>query len=51
MYRLTPNYVLPWKYINIPVEEGQNEIYIDNVGFAENKLCIRIATSNLEMHK
>lgn len=50
IYRLTPNYVLPWKYVNIPVEEGLNEIYIDNIGFVENRLCIRIASSNLEMH-
>lgn len=50
IYRLTPNYVLPWKYLNIPVEEGLSEIYIDNIGFVENKLCIRIATSNLETH-
>ncbi|HQO73028.1 MAG TPA: DUF4179 domain-containing protein, partial [Sedimentibacter sp.] len=50
IYQLTPNYVLPWKYVNIPVEEGLNEIYIDNIGFAENKLCIRITLSNKEMH-
>jgi len=50
IYRLTPNYVLPWKYVNIPVEKALNEIYIDNIGFVENKLCIRIASSNLDMH-
>ena len=50
IYRLTPNYVLPWKYLNIPADEGLNEIYIDNIGFAENKLCIRIALSDKEMH-
>jgi hypothetical protein len=50
IYRLTPNYVLPWKYLNIPVEKGLNEIYIDNIGFVDNKFCIRIASSNIEMH-
>ena len=48
MYQLTPNYVLPWKYANIPMEDGIDEIFIDNIGFVENKLCIRIARSNSE---
>jgi hypothetical protein len=46
MYRLTPNFVLPWKYSNIPMADGINEIFIDNIGFVENKLCIRITESN-----
>ncbi len=50
IYSLTPNYVLPWKYINIPVEENLKDIYIDNVGFAENKLCIRFAVKDSEEH-
>lgn len=49
-YQLTPNNVLPWKYANIPMDDGIDEIFIDNIGFAENKLCIRIASSDLENH-
>ena len=48
MYRLTPNYVLPWKYANISMEDGLDEIFIDNLGFVENKLCIRIAEADSE---
>ena len=50
MYRLTPNYVLPWKYANIPMDDGIDDIFIDNIGFVQNKLCIRIASSDLENH-
>lgn len=45
---LMPNYVLPRKYAGIFVEENFNDIYIDNIGFAENKLCIRFAFMNPE---
>lgn len=48
IYNLTPNYVLPGKYSNIPVEKDFHDIYIDNIGFAENKLCIRFAFMNSE---
>lgn len=48
MYRLTPNYVLPWKYANISIEKDENNIFIDNLGFVEDKLCIRFAFMNLE---
>lgn len=48
MYQLTPNYVLPWKYSNIPMAGGIDKIFIDNIGFVENKLCIRITESNSE---
>lgn len=34
------------KYSNIPMADGINEIFIDNIGFVENKLCIRITESN-----
>lgn len=50
MYRLTPNYVLPWKYANIPMDDDIDDIFIDNIGFAENKLCISIASSDSENH-
>lgn len=45
---LTPNYVLPWKYSNIFVDENFHDIYVDNIGFAENKLCIRFALMESE---
>lgn len=48
IYRLTPNYILPWKYSNIFVEKNFHDIYVDNIGFAENKLCIRFAFMNTE---
>lgn len=48
IYNLTPNYVLPWKYSNIFVEENFHGKYIDNIGFAENKLCIRVTSINEE---
>lgn len=48
MYNLTPNYVLPWKYSRIFVEENYHAKYIDNIGFADNKLCIRFASINEE---
>lgn len=48
IHNLTPNYVLPWKYSNIFVERNFDEMYIDNVGFAEDKLCMRLAIMNSE---
>lgn len=50
IYNLTPNYVLPWKYSNIPVEENFRDIYVDNIGFADGKLCIRFALLDTEKH-
>ncbi len=29
-YRLAPNYVLPWKYINIP-DDDLRKVYIDKI--------------------
>lgn len=51
IYRLTPNYVLPWKYSDISVEKNFQDIYIDNIGFVEDKLCIRFAFMNEEENK
>lgn len=45
---LTTDYLLPWKYSNIFVEENLDSIYVDNIGFAENKLCIRFVSTNTE---
>lgn len=46
----TPNFVLPWKYSNILVEESFHDIYVDNIGFADNKLCIRFTSTDSENH-
>lgn len=48
IYRLTPKKVLPWKYSNIFVEENNRDIYVDNIGFADNKLCIRFTSTDTE---
>lgn len=48
IYKLTPNNVLPWKYSDIFVEDNIHDIYVDNIGFAENKLCIRFTLANSE---
>jgi hypothetical protein len=48
IYNLTPNYVLPWKYSKIFVDDNSKDVYIDNIGFVENKLCIRFAQTNSE---
>lgn len=50
IYNHRPNKVLPWKYSNIFVEENFHDIYVDNIGFADNKLCIRFATMDSENH-
>jgi hypothetical protein len=50
IYKLTPNNVLPWKYSNIFVEENIRDMYVDNVGFVENKLCIRFTFTDSETH-
>lgn len=50
IYNLTPNEVLPWKYSNLFVEENSHNIYVDNIGFAEGKLCIRFALMDEEKH-
>jgi len=47
---LNPNYVLPRKYMKIPVERNLRDIYIENIGFADNKLCIRMAFTDLEKY-
>lgn len=48
--KLAPNNVLPWKYSDIFVEESIDDIYVDNIGFAENKLCIRFAFTDSETY-
>lgn len=45
---LMPKNVLPRKYSGIFVEEDFNDIYIENIGFAENRLCIRFGYTNWE---
>lgn len=50
IYNLTPKYVLPWKYSNILVEENLHDIYVDNIGFAGNKLCIRFSVMDSEKY-
>lgn len=50
IYNLTPHYVLPWKYSNKVVEENFHDIYVDNIGFADNKLCIRFSLMDSEKH-
>ena len=50
IYNLTPNKVLPWKYSSFFVEESLNDIYVDNIGFADDKLCIRFALMDSEKH-
>lgn len=38
-----PSEILPLKHSNIKIIEENDNIYIDNVGFAEEKLCMRIS--------
>lgn len=47
---INPNYVLPRKYVKIPVERNLGDIYIENIGFADNKLCIRMAFTDSEKY-
>lgn len=39
---LHPVNVLPMKYSNISIGDGQNNITVDNIGFSDGKLCLRI---------
>lgn len=48
---LMPKNVLPRKYSAIFVEENFNDIYIDNIGFAEGRLCIRLAYKDWEENR
>lgn len=47
-YNVAPNYILPMKYLDILIGDDNNNIKIDNVGFADEKLCIRLALANSE---
>lgn len=47
---LNPKYVLPRKYVKVPVERNLGDIYIENIGFADNKLCIRMAFTDSEKY-
>jgi len=39
---INPSEILPLKNSNIKIIENNDNIYIDNIGFAEGKLCMRI---------
>lgn len=45
---ITPDDILPIKNFNISLGDNFNDLYIDNVGFAEGKLCMRFALMNPE---
>ena len=45
---LIPSEVLSLKYSNIRVDESNNDIYIDNIGFADGKLCMRLSFMDYE---
>lgn len=45
---ITPDDTLPIKNLNISLGDNFNDLYIDNVGFAEGKLCMRFALMNPE---
>lgn len=48
IYNQTPDKILPIKSSIITINEGNKEIYIDNLGFAEDKLCIRLVMTDSE---
>ena len=43
MENIVPKEVLPLNNLSIPIDDDMNSIYIDNIGFAEGRLCIRIS--------
>jgi len=43
---VSPDELLPMKYLDVLVEENNKDIKIDNAGFVEDKLCIRLALFN-----
>ncbi len=45
---MTPDEILPIKNLNISLGDNLNDINVDNIGFAEEKLCIRFALMNPE---
>jgi hypothetical protein len=45
---ITPDQILPIKDSNISLGDNLVDLYINNVGFAEGKLCMRFALMNLE---
>ncbi|MGB4437632.1 MAG: hypothetical protein WBJ13_00080, partial [Sedimentibacter sp.] len=45
-YNVAPDNILPMKYLNVLIGDKNNNIKIDNVGFVDEKLCIRFASMN-----
>lgn len=45
---LNPINVLPMKYSDISISDEFNDIMIDNIGFADGKLCLRIKSPKCE---
>lgn len=44
--KVAPDNILPMKYLDISLGDKNNNIKIDNVGFADEKLCIRLALTD-----
>lgn len=47
---ITPEKVLPFNNLNIPAAEGISSVLIDNAGFAEGNLCLRISRQDYGDH-
>lgn len=45
---ITSDELLPTKQMNIQLVDSMNDILVDNIGFVEGKLCMRIALMNHE---
>ncbi len=48
MNDITPDEVLPINNLGISLGDNLKDVYVDNVGFAEEKLCIRFALKDTE---
>ncbi|MBP1926638.1 hypothetical protein J2Z76_002507 [Sedimentibacter acidaminivorans] len=48
MNDITPDEILPINNLSILLGDNLNNLYVDNVGFAEGKLCIRFALKDSE---